>query len=99
VVEGLVPALPTDSFLKLARPKRNIKAKHFKDYITSNIVEKRKCNNTKGLDLPDLKKQHYQHSFFVDTVFYWNHLLNSVVYANSLEVFSQPCDGSVSLLL
>jgi hypothetical protein len=24
VVEGLVPALPTDSFVKLARPKRNI---------------------------------------------------------------------------
>jgi hypothetical protein len=38
--EGLVPALPTDNFVKLARPKRNIKAKHFKDHITSNIVEK-----------------------------------------------------------
>ena len=29
VVEGLV--LPTVNFVKLARPKRNIKAKHFKD--------------------------------------------------------------------
>ena len=87
VVEGLVPALPTDNFVKLARPKRNIKAKHFKDHITSNIVEKRTCNNTKGLELPDYKKQQYQHSFFVDTVIHWNHLPNSVVHANSLEAF------------
>jgi hypothetical protein len=55
----------SDNFVKLARPKRNIKAKHFKDHITSNIVEKRTCNNTKGLELPDYKKQQYQHSFFV----------------------------------
>jgi hypothetical protein len=60
VVERLVPALPTDNFVKLARPKKNIKAKHFKDHITSNIVEKRTCNNTKGLELPDYKKQQYQ---------------------------------------
>jgi hypothetical protein len=32
VVERLVPALPTDNFVKLARPKKNIKAKHFKDH-------------------------------------------------------------------
>ena len=77
VVEGLVPALPTDNFVKLARPKRNIKAKHFKDHITSNIVEKHTCNNTKGLELPDYKKQHYQHSLFVDT--------------NSLEPSAKQC--------
>jgi hypothetical protein len=87
VVEGLVTAIPTDNFVKLARPKRNIKAKHFEDYITSNIVEKPTCNNTKGLELPDCKKQQYQHSFFVDTVIHWNHLPNSVVHANSLEAF------------
>ena len=87
VVEGLVPALPTDNINKLARPKRNIKAKHFKDCITSNIVEKRTCNNTNRLELPDYKKQQYQHSFFVDTIIHWNHLPNSVVHANSLEAF------------
>jgi hypothetical protein len=66
VVEGLVPALPTYNFVKLARPKRNIKAKHFEDCITSNIVEKRTCNNTQGFELPDYKKQQYQPSFFVN---------------------------------
>ena len=86
-VEGLVSALPTYNVVKLARPKRNIKAKHFEDYITSNIVEKRTCNNTKGLKLPDYKKLRYQHSFFVDTVFHWNHLPNSVVHANALEAY------------
>ena len=84
VVEGLAPALPTDNFVKLDRPKRNIKTKHFKDHITSNIVEKGTCNNTKGLELPDYKKQQYQHSFFVDIVIHWNHLPNSVVHAHSL---------------
>ena len=84
VVEGLVPALPTNNFDKLARPKRKIKAKHFEDHITTNIVVKHTCNNTKGLELPDYKKQQYQRSFFVDTVIHWNHLPNSVVHANSL---------------
>jgi hypothetical protein len=60
VVERLVPGLPTDNFVKLARPKRNIKAKYFEKHITSNIVEKHTCNNTKGLELPDYKKQQYQ---------------------------------------
>jgi hypothetical protein len=46
VVEGLVPALPTDNFAKLARLKRNIKTKHFEDHITSNIVEKRTCRES-----------------------------------------------------
>ena len=94
VVERLVPALPTDNFVKLARPKRNIKAKYFEDHITSNIVEKRTCNNTKGLELPDYKKQQYQHSFFVDTVIHWNHLPNSVVHANSLEAFKTALKGT-----
>ena len=49
------------------------------------MVEKRTCNNTKGLELPDYKKQQYQHSFFVDTVINLNNLPNSVVHANSLE--------------
>jgi hypothetical protein len=63
VVEGLVQALPTYNLVKLARPKRNINATHFEDHIASNIVEKRTCNNTKGLELQDCKKQQYQHSF------------------------------------
>jgi hypothetical protein len=49
MVEELVPAIPTDNFVKLVRPKSNIKAKHFEDCITTNIVEKRTCNKTKGL--------------------------------------------------
>jgi hypothetical protein len=75
VVEGLVPALPTDDFVKLARPKRNIKAKHFEDHITSNIVEKRTCNNTKGLELAETA---------VPTFFLCGH-------RNSLEPSAKQC--------
>jgi hypothetical protein len=46
---------------------RSVEAKHFEDCITSNIVEKRTCNNTQGFELPDYKKQQYQHSFFVNS--------------------------------
>ena len=51
------------------------------------IKESKENNNKKGLELPDYKKQQYQHSFFVNTVIHRNHLPNSVVHANSLEAF------------
>ena len=78
VVEGLVPALPTDNFVKLARPKRNIKAKHFKDHITSNIVEKRTCNNTKRTRITGLQET------AVPTFFLCGH-------CNSLEPSAKQC--------
>ncbi|XP_052777822.1 uncharacterized protein LOC128215143 [Mya arenaria] len=39
VVEGHVPAIDIDQFLKTQRPKRTIRAKKFEDYINTNIVE------------------------------------------------------------
>ena len=78
VVEGLVPVLPTDIFVKLARTKRNIKAKHFEDCISSNIVEKRTCNNTKGLGTTRLQET------AVPTFFLCGH-------RNSLEPSAKQC--------
>jgi hypothetical protein len=53
VVEGLVPALPTADFVTTAKPKRNIKAKVYKDCETTNIIERRLIKNSKGLKVPD----------------------------------------------
>jgi hypothetical protein len=46
VVEGLVPAIEPDDYLKKARPKRSITAKKFENYQATNITEKQVKNNT-----------------------------------------------------
>lgn len=87
VVEGLVPAMPTNQFVNFKRQKRTIRAKQYTDCVTTNIVEKHICNNTKGLVIPSSKTQAYEHSFFVETTIQWNHLPDSVVHADSVEGF------------
>lgn len=87
VVEGLVPSLPPDKFLKFSKPKRKIKAKTFSDHIVTNFVNSQVCNNSKGLQIPDSKAIQYRNSFFVDTAIHWNHLPDSVVQKDSVESF------------
>ncbi|KAH3751009.1 hypothetical protein DPMN_185550 [Dreissena polymorpha] len=87
VVEGLVPSLPPDKFLKFSKPKRKIKAKPFSDHIATNFVNSQVCNNSKGLQIPDSKAIQYRNSFFVDTAIHWNHLPDSVVQKDSVESF------------
>ena len=55
VVEGLIPAIHLDEFLKKSRPKRNITAKKFEGFQTTNIVEKQEKNNSKCFDIPQSK--------------------------------------------
>ena len=45
VVEGLVPAIPPDEFLKPTKTRRQIKGKQYSDYIHSNILERHIINN------------------------------------------------------
>ena len=87
VVEGLVPSLPTDQFVKFSKPKRQIKTRTFKDYETENILDKRTCNNTKALAIPTGRSNQYLNSFFVKTAIDWNHLPDAVVQAGSPEAF------------
>ena len=42
VVEGLVPALPTDAFVTFSKRKRQIKPKTFGDCVTVGIEKSRK---------------------------------------------------------
>ena len=55
VVEGLAPALPTDKSVQFSKRKRQIKPKQFADHISTNIVDKRVCNNSKRLELPSCR--------------------------------------------
>ena len=87
VVEGLVPALPTDAFVTFSKCKRQIKPKTFEDCVTINPVEKHKTNNTKCLNIPNSRTAQYKNSFSVDTVKRWNHLSDTVACSKSLKAF------------
>ena len=60
VVEGLVPAIDLDDFLKSARPRRTITAKTFENYQATNIVEKQVRNNTRCFAFPPVKLSNIQ---------------------------------------
>ena len=87
VVEGLVPAIEPEDYLKRSRQRRAITARKFDDYQTTNIIEKQVRNNSKCFDIPPSKTQQYSNSFFVKTLIDWNHLEDSVVCAPSVESF------------
>ena len=82
VVEGLVPALPTDAFVTFSKRKRQIKPKTFGDCVTINPVEKHKTNNSKCLSISNSRTAQYQNSLFVDTVIRWNNLPDTDACAN-----------------
>jgi hypothetical protein len=65
VVEGLVPAIEPDDYLKKARPKRSITAKKFENYQATNIVEKQVKNNTKCFDIPSSITHQFSNSDLV----------------------------------
>ena len=46
-IEGLVPAIPPDDFLKHKKPKRQIKPKKYTDYISKNLVDRHSLNNNR----------------------------------------------------
>ena len=87
MVEGLVPAIEPDDYLKKARPKRSITVKKFENYQATNIVEKQVKNNTKCFDIPSSKTLQFSNSFFVKTLINWNHLEDSVMCTTSVESF------------
>ena len=87
VVEGLVPAINPDKYLKKSKPKRRIKAKKFEGYLSNNPVENSLKNNSKSFEIPSSKTNEFKNSFFVKTVLNWNHLDEVTVSAPTVESF------------
>ena len=87
VVEGLVPAINPDEFLKSQKPKRHIKPKAYPGYKSVNIVEKHSVNNDRGFIIEQCKTDQLKNSFFVKTIIEWNHLETAVVHAETVEGF------------
>ena len=89
IAEGLVPAIPSDRYLTPIKNKRNIKGNpKYKDYVHDNKVEKYETTNTRPFKIPESRNsQQYKHSFFVQTICDWNRLDNSIVNAESVDIF------------
>jgi hypothetical protein len=83
VVEGQVPAMSPDLFVKYQKSKRQIRANKIDNCIINNIVTSSVRNNSKCIVIPPSSK----HSFFVQTAVDWNHLDENTVFAEKLESF------------
>ena len=88
VVEGLVPAIASEDYLKEIRNKRKRKAKQYEGFETSNIIDRQTVNNSRPFELIQFKTDIEKNSFFSNTIVDWNHLEDSVVCAKTVEGFS-----------
>jgi hypothetical protein len=86
VVEGLVPAINPEFFVK-SKPKRKIKPKRFDNFESANIVNNSVKNNSKALETTACNTEQYKNSFFVKSVIHWNQLEEEIVHAKTVESF------------
>ena len=87
VVKGQVPAVPIDHYLIKQRPKRNIRAKQFKNCVQNNIVENYVNNNSQCFQPIQAKTDNFKNSFFVRTILDWNKLNENSVNSGTLDSF------------
>ena len=78
VVEGLVPAIAPEDYLKEIRTTRKRKAKQYEGFETSNIIDRQTGNNSRSLELIQCKTDIRKKSFFSKTIVDWNHLEDTV---------------------
>ena len=97
VVEGLVPALPTEDFIKFNRPGRTIRSRNRTDYIVNNPVNNYIRNNSKSIKIRDSKTTQYKNSFFIRTSIEWNQLNEDTVQAKSIDSFRSKIQKNLSL--
>jgi hypothetical protein len=64
VVEGHVPAINIEHYLKPLRPKRTIRAKKYIDFIHNNIIADQVNNNKKYFQLIQFHSENFKYSFF-----------------------------------
>lgn len=89
VVNGQVPAINLEDYLKPLRPKRTIRARQYENFIQTNIIENQVTNNSKCFQTIRAKTDNFKNSFFVRTALDWNKLRDSAVLSDSIETFKQ----------
>ena len=86
VVEGLVPAIASEDYLKEITNKR--KSQTIQGLETSNIIDRQTVNNSRSFELIQFKTDIRKNSVFSKTIVDWNHLDDSVVCTKTVEGFS-----------
>lgn len=94
-VQGLVPAVNPDHFVKSVDNKRRIKSKQFSDYHAKNIVDKNVRNNNKCYVVKNVKSDQYKNSYFIRTVSDWNALPDKIVCSKNLDIFKETLKKSM----
>ena len=89
-----VPAIKPSTYLKPIRNKRKIKAKVFENCDSQNLVKRHQNLHNNCFHLPDTASIAYKNSFFPRTISEWNELPESVVSAQSLEIFKAKLRSS-----
>ena len=89
VVEGLVPAIDPDMFIKPNIPTRQIRSVKFTDCVAQNIIDRQVTNTTRSFAVPVSKTNQYRNSFFVDTIVSWNKLPEDTARAKTVECFKE----------
>jgi len=87
VVEGLVPAMPSDSYLTPFRSKRLRIGRQFTNCVATNIIERQEINNTHSFELIQARTAAYKNSFFPRTMIDWIKLPEVAVRVGSLKGF------------
>ena len=86
IAEGLIPAIPAESFLTPVRKKRQIRTTSRSDFTSSSSIRRFARNNSRCFSLGSAKTDTYRNNFFIRTVSDWNNL-TEVVSAKSVEEF------------
>jgi hypothetical protein len=68
-VEGQVPAMPLEQFVKYQKSKRQNRASKIANCVTNNIVTSSVRNNSKCIVIPPSRTDQYKYSFFVQKAF------------------------------
>ena len=93
IANGLVPAIPPETYLTAIKNKRKIKAKTFENFQTNNFVTRQQTLHDNCFQIPPAKSDIYKNSFFPRTIGDWNQLKDTT--ASSAEVFRKSLQSQL----
>ena len=98
VVEGLVPAMPPESFITFNKPGRRIRSRRDPNFQTRNPIDNYIRNNSRSIKIRDSRTDQHRNSFFIRTASDWNQLPDLVVQSKSTESFKNNLSKELKLL-
>ena len=88
-LRGWYQLLPVSSYKR----GRNIRAKSYTDFDTTNIVDRSVCLNTRGFIVPASRTEQYRNPFFIRTTIDWNQLSESIVNCDTIKALKSALES------